>query len=134
MHTMRRLLTSVLIFGVLLNVQALWGLCGNCCTAPVHTCTSTSKGMLDCPMHRSEHSFEKSRKNCSCDTRAVMISVSEATSSLSEQQKAKAFGLSLWESSYAAGMLIEVRSRPTVYNSDLFLLLHQATQPLPLRI
>ncbi len=131
MHTMRRLLTSVLILGVLLNVQALWGLCGNCCTVPVHTCSSTSKGMLDCPMHRSQHSFEKSRKNCSCDTRTAIVSVSEATSSLSEQQ---AFGLSPWESSYAAGMLIKVRSRPTVHNSDLFLLLHQASLPLPLRI
>ncbi len=131
---MRRLLTFVLIVGLLLNLQALRGLCGDCCSNPVHTCSATPDGMVHCPMHTSQHSIQMSKKTCSCAAPAGIISISETTSSLSGQHETKLLAVSPLEFSYAAGLLITVRSRPKVHNPDPFPILRDTNQPLPLRI
>jgi hypothetical protein len=73
-NSMRRILTSALIASLLLNLQAIWGLCDHCCTIRVHALSAESSATPDCHEQQTERSFHTSQKHCSCDLPGVLSS------------------------------------------------------------
>jgi hypothetical protein len=65
-NTMRKVLKSVLLIVLLLNLEEIWELCGACCTSRIGHCVDVSGAIPHCESHCSPRSIERPNAVCHC--------------------------------------------------------------------
>ena len=133
-YMMRRILASALVFCLLLSVQAIWGLCSNCCTLQVRACSSDSSAMANCHLHEYQHSFQKSKSNCSCDLRGESTIVTDRQFDPARQVKVKVYSHPSTDLLRALAILDLGRSGPSIIRAGSPFLASSSSSLLPLRI
>jgi hypothetical protein len=131
---MRRISASMLVLCLLLNVQAIWGLCSNCCTFHVRACSFDSSAMPHCHCHGTQHSLQESKSNCSYDLRGESRALAERQFDPAQQVTAKVFSHTTTELLHALAIMEFDRSRLSGIRSGSPFLASGSSSLLPLRI
>ena len=128
---MHRIVTALLVVGLLLNVRTICFLCSDCCV--VQTCASSacSSAMTHCHTDLSQHSSLKSKKNCSCDS---LDASSALTVHQIDQEQGKDLSLHAIGQLSACAILEVARNKASKTGSDSPFLAAGSSSSLPLRI
>ena len=127
---MRRIATALLVVGLLLNVQASWAFCRDCCVVQTYACSAASGAMTHCHGNLSQHSLVRSKNNCSCD---LMNASSALTVHRFDQEQGKDLSLHAVGQLSASAILQDARNKASSIGSDSPFLAGSSSS-LPLRI
>jgi hypothetical protein len=128
---MRRIVTALLVVGLLLNVQATWGSCSDCCVVQTQACSAASSAMTHCHGNLSQLSLVKSKNNCSCD---LLNASSAVTVHQFDQEQGKDLSLHAVGQLGASAILEDARNKASSIGSDFPFLTAGSSSSLPLRI
>jgi hypothetical protein len=128
---MRRIVTALLVVGLLLNVQASRAFCRDCCVVQTYVCSAASSAMTHCHENLSQRSLVKSKNNCSCD---LMNASSALTVHQFDQEQGKDLFLHAVGQLSASAILEDARNQAASIGSDSPFLAAGSSSSLPLRI
>lgn len=131
---MRRILTALVLVGLLLNMEPIWGVCGNCCVARIHACSAASIAMPHCHGDGHKHSSVISKNKCLCDlpNASSVLTVSQFDQERLTQRKD--LPLRAVQALSARAILEIARTRPSPIWPDSPILAAASSSLVPLRI